>query len=115
MEQYAAFMPKQLFMPSSLFPDHDGVLTLDPRVEKVQHEMYGILKQADLKSDNMTGTSWDVALVIIEALRKLGPGANPEQIRQYIATLTDFPGITGFHTSNAHPHPVLAPPSPVTV
>ncbi|HEX9463758.1 MAG TPA: ABC transporter substrate-binding protein [Alphaproteobacteria bacterium] len=115
MEQYAAFMPKQLFMPSSLFPDHDGVLTLDPRVEKVQHEMYGILKQADLKSDNMTGTSWDVALVIIEALRKLGPGANAEQIRQYIATLTDFPGINGVYNFKAHPQRGLGSESAVIV
>jgi branched-chain amino acid transport system substrate-binding protein len=115
MEQYAAFMPKQLVLPSTLFPEHDGVLQLDPRIEKVQHEMYGILKQADLKSDNMTGTSWDVALVIVEALRKLGPGASAEQIRQFIANLTDFPGINGVYNFKAHPQRGLGSESAVIV
>jgi branched-chain amino acid transport system substrate-binding protein len=115
MEQYAPFMPKQLFMPSSLFPEHDGVQQLDPRVEKVQHEMYGILNEAGLKSDNMTGTSWDVALVVVEALRKLGPDASAEQIRQFIANLTSFPGINGMYDFKKYPQRGLGPDSAVIV
>ena len=115
MEQYAPFMPKQLFMPSGLFPEHDGVIKLDPRVEKLQHEMYDILKQANLKSDNMTGTSWDVALVVVAALRKLGPGATAEQIRDFIANLTDFPGINGVYDFKKYPQRGLSSDSAVIV
>jgi len=115
MEQYESFMPKQLLMPSMVFPEHDGVYVLDPRVEAVQHEMYGILTQAGLKSDNMTGTSWDVALVIVDALRKLGPDATADQIRHHIDTLTGFPGINGIYDYKAHPQRGLGSDSAVIV
>jgi branched-chain amino acid transport system substrate-binding protein len=115
MEQYASFMPRQLLMPSMVFPEHDDVMQLDPRVEKVQHEMYGILKEAGLKSDNMTGTSWDVALVTVAAVRNLGPQASAEQIRQFIAGLTNFPGINGIYDFKAHPQRGLGPDSAVIV
>ena len=45
MEQWASFLPKQLLLPSALFPPHEGIVTLDPRVETVQREMYAALKE----------------------------------------------------------------------
>jgi branched-chain amino acid transport system substrate-binding protein len=103
MEQYAAFMPKQFLMPSALFPPHDGVFQLDPRVEKAQHEMFAILKDSGLTPDNMTQTSWDPALVLVAALRKLGPDATPEQIRDYLGGLDGFAGVNGIYDFKAYP------------
>ena len=77
--------------------------------------MYGILKPAGLKSDNMTGTSWDVALVVVDALRKLGPNATADQIRHHIDTLTGFAGINGIYDYEAHPQRGLGSDSAVIV
>ncbi len=63
----------------------------------------------------MTGTSWDVGLVVVEALRKLGPDANAEQIRAFIANLTDFPGINGIYDFKKYPQRGLGPDSAVIV
>ncbi len=115
MEQWKDFLPKGLVMGSALFPEHDGVLTLDQRVETAQHDMYAALKARGLKADNMEATSWDAGLIVVAALRALGPGANAAQVRQYIAGLTDFAGIDGIYDFKANPERGLGPDSAIVV
>jgi branched-chain amino acid transport system substrate-binding protein len=115
MAQYADFLPRQFVVPSALFPEHEGVLQLDPRIEKLQHEMYAILGERGLKSDNMVATSWDAGLIVVEALRKLGPEATADQLRQYIAGLTDFAGVDGIYDFKAYPERGLGPDSSAIV
>lgn len=103
MARYADFLPKQLLIPSALFPPHDGILTLDPRVEKVQHQMYAVLKAHGLRPDNMTADSWDAGFIVVNALRKLGPTATATQLRNYIRGLTNFAGVDGIYNFKAHP------------
>jgi branched-chain amino acid transport system substrate-binding protein len=113
--QYADFLPRQFVVPSALFPEHEGVLQLDPRMEKAQHEMYAILGERGLKADNMVATSWDAGLIVVEALRKLGPEATADQLRQYIAGLTDFAGVDGIYDFKAYPERGLGPDSSAIV
>lgn len=103
MAQYESFLPKGLVMTSALFPPHDGLLTLDPRVEKIQHEMYAILAKHELKADNNTADTWDAALITIAGLRALGPDASAEKLRAWILALKDFPGINGIYDFTQFP------------
>jgi branched-chain amino acid transport system substrate-binding protein len=103
MAQYAAFLPKNFLLPSSLIPEHDGVLTLDPRVEAVQHAMYATLKAHGVRADVATSVTWDSGLIIVEGLRKLGTAATATQLRDYIAGLTDFPGVNGVYDFKVFP------------
>lgn len=111
MEQWASFLPKQLILASALFPEHDGVLTLDPRMEKAQHDMNAILKERHLKADNMVATSWDAGLIVAAALRKIGPNATAPQLKDYIANLTDFAGVDGIYDFKKYPQRGLGPQS----
>jgi branched-chain amino acid transport system substrate-binding protein len=111
MEQWKSFLPKHLILASALFPEHDGVLTLDPRIEKAQHEMYAILKERNLKADNMVATSWDAGLIVAEGLKKLGPNATAQQLKDYIANLTDFAGVDGIYDFKKYPQRGLGPQS----
>ncbi len=113
MEQWADFLPKKMLMPSALFPEHDGLYKLDPAVEKAQHDMYAVLQERGLKADNMEATLWDAGLIVVGALRKLGPNASAEQIRSYIATLTDFAGIDGVYDFKENPERGLGPESSI--
>ena len=115
MDAWKDFLPKHLVMSSALFPEHDGLLVLDPRIESAQHAMYAALAEHKLKADNMEATSWDAALIVVAALRKLGPNATAEQIRQFIANLTDFPGIDGVYNFTASPERGLGPDSAIAV
>jgi branched-chain amino acid transport system substrate-binding protein len=109
MHQWKSFLPKHLVLASALYPPHRGTLTLDPRVEKAQHEMYAVLKEQGLKADNMVATSWDAGLIAVAGLRKLGPDATAAALRDYIANLTDFPGIDGIYDFKTYPERGLGP------
>jgi branched-chain amino acid transport system substrate-binding protein len=97
MLQFKTFLPKELYAGAGAYPPHDGLYKLDPRVEAAQHTMYAALERTDLHPDTVVGTSWDAGLIVIQALRALGTGASAEQIRAYIAKLTDFPGVSGVY------------------
>jgi branched-chain amino acid transport system substrate-binding protein len=109
MAQWESFLPKQLILASALYPEHEGVLKLDPRIEKAQHEMYAILKTHNLRADNQVATSWDAGLIVVEGLRKLGPNATATQLRDFIANLTDYAGVDGIYDFKKYPERGLGP------
>ncbi len=115
LEQYKAFLPKQLVMTSALFPPHDGVVTLDPRIEKAQHDMYAVLAKHDLKADNNTADTWDAALMTVAGLRALGPDATAAQLRSWILAQSDFAGINGLYDFTKYPDRGLAHDTSVLV
>ena len=95
--QYAGFTPKQLYIPSAAFPKHDGLFSLDPRVEKAQHELYDIFDAARLPIDTQLSQAWDPTMIIVDALRKFGTDVAPARLRDYIANLADYPGVSGIY------------------
>ena len=103
MRQFKDFLPKELYAGGGVYPPHDGLFKLDPRVEAAQRKMYAALKKTDLQPDVVIGTSWDAGLIVLDAFRALGPGATAEQIRDRIAGLTDFPGVGGVYDFKAAP------------
>jgi branched-chain amino acid transport system substrate-binding protein len=109
MHQWKGFLPKHVILASALYPEHDGVLKLDPRMEKAQHAMYAILKEHHLKADNMVATSWDAGLIVVAGLRKLGPTATAAQLKDFIANLTDFAGVDGIYNFKKYPERGLGP------
>lgn len=115
MEQWKDFLPKGLVMGSAVFPEHDGVWQLDPRIEAAQHEMYAALEAHGQKADNVVATCWDAGLIVVAALRDLGPDATAAQIRTYIANLTNFAGVDGFYNFKANPERGLGADSAIVV
>jgi branched-chain amino acid transport system substrate-binding protein len=97
MTQYADFLPKQLFIPSSEWPKHDASLALDPAVEKAQAGCFAAYDAAKITPDVAAGLAWDPALLVVDALRKLGPEATAVQVRDYLAKLKGFAGINGVY------------------
>lgn len=95
--QYAGFTPKQLYIPSAAFPKHDGLFSLDPRVEKAQHELYDIFEERHLPIDTQSSQAWDPTMIIVDALRKFGTDVAPARLRDYISNLTDYPGVSGLY------------------
>jgi branched-chain amino acid transport system substrate-binding protein len=113
MSQWESFLPKQLILASALYPEHEGVLTLAPAMEKAQHAMYAILKDRHLKADNMVATSWDAGLIVVAALKKLGPKATAAQVKDFIANLTGFDGVDGIYDFKKYPQRGLGPESSI--
>jgi hypothetical protein len=55
------------------------------------------LQKAGIKPDSSAGNVWDAGRIVIAAVRAIGPTANAAQVRDYIAHLTNFPGIDGIY------------------
>ncbi len=115
LEQYKDFLPKRLVMTSALFPPHEGLVTLDPRVEKMQHDMYAVLAKHGIKPDNNTADTWDAALITLSGLRQVGSDATPEQLRSWILAQKDFAGINGLYDFTQFPDRGLSHDSTVLV
>src|SRR5579863_558170 len=95
MTQYADFLPKQLYMPSSEWVQHQGVLTLGPAVEAAQRRFFAAFAAANVKPDLGATLAWDPIMIVIDALKHLGPNATARQVRDYIGALKGFAGING--------------------
>jgi branched-chain amino acid transport system substrate-binding protein len=97
MTQYAAFLPKQLYIPAPEWVQHAGVIKLDPAVEKAQQLYFNAFKAANIKPDIAASLAWDPAMIVIDTLRHLGPKATAQQVRDYIAGLKGYAGINGIY------------------
>ena len=104
MEQYAAFLPKELYFFTSPWPAHgDPLVKLDPPVVEEQQAFYGAFEKAGLKPDQGSVEGWQPAMLVAGALRKLGTTATAAQIQGYLQHLKGFAGVSGYYDFEATP------------
>ena len=103
MEQYKSFLPKVLYIASPEWLPHASVLQLDPKVDAAQQKFFDTFKAAGLKPDVAQVSSWDPMLIVVDALRGVGPNATAVQIRDYIAHLKGYAGINGLYDFEKDP------------
>jgi branched-chain amino acid transport system substrate-binding protein len=96
MTQYADFLPRQLYIPSSQWVVRDPKL-LAPALVKPHQHFFEVYQQAGMKPDEASELAWDAGELVVDTLRKLGPQATAKQVHDYIANLTDYPGIDGVY------------------
>ena len=91
LKQYDDFAPKELLMPS------DGVLAPEKVTDRRQRAAIEtvLAAMAPAKADFLSITAWDPGLLVVDALRALGPDASAEQLRSHIANLKGFVGVNG--------------------
>jgi branched-chain amino acid transport system substrate-binding protein len=94
LEGYSAFIPKDLYFPGVTYA---AGIAQNPRVKHEQDVYNAAMKAAGVTTDLQSGMTWDAGLITVDALRKLGPAATGEQIRDYIDGLKNFPGILGIY------------------
>jgi branched-chain amino acid transport system substrate-binding protein len=97
MAQYADFLPKQLYIAAPEWVQHQGLITLDPAVEKAQQLYFDTYKAANAKPDIAASLAWDPAMIVVDALRHLGPNATAKEVRDHIAKLKGYAGINGLY------------------
>lgn len=103
MTQYAAFLPKQLYIPTSEWPEQEGVVKLDPKVEQAHKRMFEVFKAANVRPDLSSTLAWDPAMILVDALRQLGPDATAQQLRDHIAHLKGYAGVNGVYDFEKEP------------
>lgn len=93
MDQYASILPPKWYFFSfgSLLPNGGS----DGPTRAVLSTYRTALEAAGIRPDGLQGTAWDPAIILLSALRKLGPNATATEMRDYVAHLRGFVGVNG--------------------
>lgn len=113
LQSFAQIVPKELLFPGQAFLTPNQVT--DKGVKAAVNVMYEALAAEGAKPDQGHNSTWDGVMIVISALKKLGPAATSEQIRAYIAGLQDWPGVDGRYNFHAEPQRGLGPDCVVVV
>jgi branched-chain amino acid transport system substrate-binding protein len=103
MTQYAAFLPKRLFIPCAEWAMYNSSLPRDPAVVAAQQRFAATFKAANVTPDVASALAWDPAMIVIDALRKLGPDADAAKARDYITHLKNYAGVDGIYDFEREP------------
>lgn len=112
MHAYKDFLPKELYIAAvpAFAPE-----ALSGPVREAVRTYLDAFKAVGVRPDIGQSLAWDPALLVIDALRKLGPAATANQIRTYIANLKGWAGINGVYDFQAMPQRGVGLPSIVMV
>ena len=103
MTQYAAFLPKRLFIPAGQWAMYATSLPRDPGVAAAQERFAATFKAAKITPDVASALAWDPAMIVIDTLRKLGPEADAAKTRDYIGHLKNYAGVNGIYDFEREP------------
>jgi branched-chain amino acid transport system substrate-binding protein len=96
MKQYSAFLPKHLLIGAPQWVVTNNK-ELPPGVAKAHKQYFDAFAAAGIKPDQSSDLPWDATMSVVAALRKFGPGATAEQVRNFIASQRDLPGVDGIY------------------
>ena len=95
MTQYAAFLPKQLYIPAAGWAMHGTDIKRPAGVTAAQERFEAAYKAAGVEPDVAAALAWDPTTITIDALKKLGPNATAPQVREYLSHLKGYAGVDG--------------------
>jgi branched-chain amino acid transport system substrate-binding protein len=106
MKNFAAFLPKELYLPSPLWPvsaDPQPKIALDPAVAARQKDFFAAFAADGTKPDEGSTLAWDPAIIIVDALKKLGTGVGAAQLKDYLLHLQGAAGVNGTYDFEKYP------------
>jgi branched-chain amino acid transport system substrate-binding protein len=96
MTQYADFLPQQLYIPAAQWVVCDPAL-LAPEVLAKSKEFYRAFDEAGARPDIASELGWEPGMIVVHALRTLGPDATAAQVHDFIVHLQNFAGVNGIY------------------
>jgi branched-chain amino acid transport system substrate-binding protein len=103
MKQYAAMMPKELYFASEAGSARGDGIGLSPATEAAKRTYRGAFEAIGLEPDSGSDAVWDPAMIVVDALRHLGPDPTAAKVRDYIAAIKDYDGVAGHYDFVTHP------------
>ena len=100
MQQYASFLPKELFLNGSrgITPD-PGASGANKRAQDVY---FAALNKAGLRSEFATSIPWDPMMIMLEVVRRAGTDADGAKIYAALQGLKGWTGIEGTYDFTTH-------------
>jgi branched-chain amino acid transport system substrate-binding protein len=101
MTAYHDFLPKELYFPAVACVVPDGIT--DKGVKAATSDYFQALHDTGVKPEYIMSVAYDPALLVVTALRALGPNASAAKIRNYINSLGKWSGASGRYNFKATP------------
>jgi branched-chain amino acid transport system substrate-binding protein len=95
MAQYSSFLPADLYFAGLRSMSREG--TNAGPVRDAQDRYFTAFKSAGVRPDVLNAMDWDPTLIIVDALRHIGPAATADQLRDYIDNLHGYAGTLGMY------------------
>jgi branched-chain amino acid transport system substrate-binding protein len=95
LEQYAAFLPAALFFPGMRAMTPEG--TGPGPIKDAQTKYFALFKSDNSRPQFANNLTWDPTMLVVDALRAIGPAATADQIHDYIEGLHSWAGINGIY------------------
>ena len=107
MAQYKDFLPQELDFPATAVVAPEVVS--DRAVRAAVARFRQAIAAIGVKPEYIQSPAYDPAMLVVEALRKVGPDAPAAQVRAALAGVRDFAGAEGRYDMIAVPQRGLAP------
>jgi len=101
MAAYHDFLPKDLYFPAVACVVPDGIT--DAATKAATGVYLQALRDTGVKPQYIQSVAYDPALLVVTALRALGPNASSQKIRDYINGITGFAGASGKYNFKTTP------------
>jgi branched-chain amino acid transport system substrate-binding protein len=101
LKQYAAVLPTDLMFPA--VPYYAKGAPTDKATEAAIANLTESLAKGGAQPDMLTISSWDPAMLLVDALRELGPDVKAEKLRDYLLNLKGWVGADGPYDFAANP------------
>ncbi len=95
LDQYTSVMPPQIYFTAPRFIARD--VSRSGPVRDAQLEFYKAFKAQGIDPDVGNNLAWDVAFVVVDALRHVGTNATPKQLLDYMEGLHSFAATDGIY------------------
>ena len=102
LDGYKEFLPKELLFPSYAVFNDDKIA--DKGVQQNVDIYRSAMKSASLTPDMLHAMPWDPVLLMVDALKRAGPGAVPQQLRDAFSSFNGWPGILGRYDFHEFPN-----------
>jgi branched-chain amino acid transport system substrate-binding protein len=102
LDGYKSFVPKEFLFGG--YPAFDADPVADGAVKQKISEFRSDFKGAGLSPDLLHAIPWDPAFLIVDAFRRAGPNATAAQLRDTVASVSNWPGLMGRYDFRAIPN-----------
>lgn len=100
LKQYSAVLPANLIFAAVPYYGGDAD---DDATKKAVADMAKALETTGAQPDMITISAWDPGLLLVAALRQIGPNANATQLRDYFLKLKGWTGTNGPYDFTSDP------------
>lgn len=99
-KQYSAIVPTDLYFAAG---PYYADATNDPGMRNAFATMTSALATVGAKPDMIAVGAWDPGMLVVSALRKLGPDASAAKLRAYLTSLRGWVGVNGTYDFRTNP------------